>query len=81
MPKHRTKGRQMTPDEHYLTFGCKARNPDGSTLKLKRVLFREAIDVLTVYLQLNGTADMIDSDGNVYRIVNADGVLRLEKED
>lgn len=47
---------------------------------MKRVLFRELIDVLTVFLQQNGTADLVSSDGKVYHMTNTD-YLRLETED
>ncbi len=80
MPKHHPKVRHTPSEPLYVMFSCKARNPDGSTLKLKRVLFRELIDVLTVFLQQNGTADLVSSDGKMYHMTNTD-YLRLEMEE
>lgn len=80
MSKHPVKPHKTPPDALSVTYSCKARNPDGSTLKLKSVSFTEAVNTLVTYLRPNGTAEMTDSNGATYRITNIDG-LRLETED
>lgn len=80
MPKHPAKPYKTPPDALSVTYSCKARNPTGSTLKLKSVSFTEAINTLVAYLQPGGTAEMTDSNGATYRITNADG-LRMEMEE
>lgn len=80
MPKHPAKPHQTPPDALSVTYTCKARNPTGSTLKLKQATFTEAVNTLVAYLQPNGTAEMRDTNGGVYRITNTDG-LRMEMEE